>query len=209
MPNSHRRPRIVLMRAVRLATHCEHPVQRDERLLIFALHRDGVNAGAAIGFEKRLAVGAVGLAPATVRPHVMRRQQNHVEAAAEEKPPPEVRARAGLHDDAARRNGAPEPLELRAGKPLPLPDGAGSSDDRQLEHVLGQVNRNRYRGHGWAPFVRALWLLAIPKYSDGRSPFHSMKLTVACGARSLSAWRYAHVIQSSVATLPPQQGGTS
>jgi hypothetical protein len=96
----------VLMRAVRLATHCEHPVQRDERLLIFALHRDGVNAGAAIGFEKRLAVGAVGLAPATVRPHVMRRQQNHVEAAAEEKPPPEVRARAGLHDDAARRNGA-------------------------------------------------------------------------------------------------------
>src|SRR5690606_23726723 len=129
-----------------------YAMESGERLLILALDRDGVNAGAAIRLQERLAVGAVGLVAATVRLDVVRWQEDDLETTGDQEPRPEVRARARLHDDATRRARAPEAFELCAREALPFSDCARPTAYGELEHVLGQIDCDRYCGHGLGSF---------------------------------------------------------
>jgi hypothetical protein len=56
-------------------------VQRDERLLILALHLYGVDARTAVRFQDCFAVGAVGLIASAIGLHVVRRQERNIEVA--------------------------------------------------------------------------------------------------------------------------------
>jgi hypothetical protein len=80
------------------------------------------------------------------------------------------------HDDPTGFTRAPELLQLGPGKPLALLDGAGMIGDGDLEHVLGQVDCDRYRGHGMGSFpLELLGVWRFRKYSFGRSPSHSLQ----------------------------------
>ena len=107
-------------------------------------------------------------------------QKNHVEAPGSQVPCPEVGGGARLHHNAARCAQCPELLELRAGEPVPLRDASGLRRYREFEHILGQINSDRYRGHQMATSVRVgLDGLAITQdsISFGRSPSYRVKLS--------------------------------
>ncbi len=74
-----------------------------DALLLGRLDRHASDRFTAFGFEQASGIGAVGLVPAHVRPHVMRGQQLDGMAEPDETPGPIVRRPAGFHDDAQRR----------------------------------------------------------------------------------------------------------
>jgi hypothetical protein len=76
------------------------------------------------------------------------------------------------------------------------------------EHVLGQVDCDRYRTHGWTPFVRVILVgLAITKISPRSGGVHSIICRwAAFGGLPFGTCRFTH----SVADAPSFAGtGTS
>src|SRR5215469_14013179 len=80
-----------------------HAVQGQSRLLLDTLDRHKAHVRAAYCLADRLGIGGIGLVRLYVGLHEVRRDQAHRVPIALERSPPEVRTRAGLHTNEARR----------------------------------------------------------------------------------------------------------
>jgi hypothetical protein len=115
-------------------------MQGEDRLLVLALDADGLDARGAGSLQQRVAIGAIGLGALPVGADIVRREQPHLEAEADQGAHPVVGTAAGFHHHCAGLTRLPEALELRAGEALALDDLAGGRGDGDLEDVLGQIH---------------------------------------------------------------------
>jgi hypothetical protein len=118
-------------------------MQCGERLVSRRLHRNWPDVFVAVGLENALHVRAIGLVPADVGPHQVRRQQDDTMSELLDPARLELRRAARFHHDRGCGLDGQERQELRALKPLRPPNFAGAIGDAQLENVLCHVNSDR------------------------------------------------------------------
>src|SRR5690606_38928152 len=97
-------------------------MQRENRLLLLALDRDRLDPRRPERLEDRFAIGPVRLVPLPIRLDVLRGQERHLVAQADQMARPVMRTAACLHRHGTRLASAPEALELGAGHSPPLDD---------------------------------------------------------------------------------------
>ena len=115
------------------------PEDHGGRLLRLALYGHEAHGRPLGGFADRLGIRHVVLLALDERLHVGRRDQPHLVTEIADCSSPVMRARAGLHGDAAARLTREEGQHLLAPELLAEQNTAGCARAVRLEHVLGQV----------------------------------------------------------------------
>jgi hypothetical protein len=125
------------------------PMQGGQCLLRDRLDWNGMDLFVAMGFEQALGVGAVGLVAPYIRLDVGRGQQQDLMTEFAELSSPMMCHAAGLEEDDGGLALGKEGQELLSGKPMGLCDLARVVRDRDLEHVLCQIDSDCGRfSHG-------------------------------------------------------------
>jgi len=125
------------------------PVQSRECLLSNRLDRNGMNLLVAMSFEQTFGVGTIGLVASHVGFDIGWRQQQHLVAELTEFSSPVMRHTAGLKEDKGGFALGEKRKELLSGEPMSRGDFAWMMRDRDLEHVLCQINSDGGRiSHG-------------------------------------------------------------
>ena len=123
-------------------------MQRLQGLLVDGLDGHGGHTGAAIGFEHRFRIGAVGLVAAHVGPHVLDRDQADGKSTRLAAAPPVVRGAAGLHHHRRPHGEAVDKgFELPSRQPFSVDDSVRPIRQCHLEDVLCQIHRHRRSIH--------------------------------------------------------------
>jgi len=119
------------------APSIERPLRPE---LLDRLHRDRPDIACARRLKQRLRIGSIGLVPLHVGAHVLCRQQPYFDAARANQPRPVVRRAAGLHHHQPHTAVVEPALELRSGETRSLDDLPTAIGQRELEHVLCQID---------------------------------------------------------------------
>lgn len=125
------------------------PMQTGECLLRDRLDRDGMDLLVAMSFEQAFGVGTIGLVAPHVGFDIGRGQQQHLVAELTEFSSPMMGHAAGLEEDEGGFALGKEREELFSGESMGCGDLAWMMRDRDLEHVLCQIDSDCGRfSHG-------------------------------------------------------------
>src|SRR5882724_9302398 len=117
-------------------------MNRQRRLLLYALHRYKPHRRTADRLADRLRVPVVVLVAFDIRLHIGRRHQSDLVAVTADHPPPMVRATTGLNANRTWRKLCKEFLHRAAPKLAPQHNPARCINPVDLKHVLRQIQTN-------------------------------------------------------------------
>jgi len=135
-----------------------HPMHRQDRLLLDALHWHKAHVRSAHRLADRFGIGDIVLVCLHVRLHKLRCHQPHRMTTAMQRPGPVMRTGAGLHANHTRRQISKKYRYLRAPQLLAQHRLTPFIDPMYLKHVLRQIDADRCNLHGGRSYPFK-WLL--------------------------------------------------